>query len=181
MKIFQKKRKGFSLVETVLVTGLIAIFSLGVYVIYNKVRDSSIANDEAREMGGILAAARSLIGGTNYVPVFNAQLLADARIIQQARVSGLNYVSSTGKIITFAPVFTTGVSHLRITYIDTNITFCTKLASAYQTDVDLIDINGTIVKNTMPLQTPVNFEIPNVAAACAAGGDSFPMSFNFRR
>ena len=104
MKILQKNKKGFSLVEIVLVTGLIALFSIGVYGIYNKVNDSYTATSEAREMNGILAAVRSLIGGTN-VTVLNATLLANARIIDPSRVIGLNYISGTGQQVSFEPVF----------------------------------------------------------------------------
>lgn len=181
MKILQKNKKGFSLVETVLVVGLIALFSVGVYVIYNKVRDSSVASDEAREINSILGSARSLVGNTNVIPVLDAPLLANARIIDSTRVIGLNYTTGTGQQVSFEPVFTTGVNHIKVNYLNTTNAYCAKLANAFQNDVDLITIGGTIVKNTMPLATPMPYDVSTAAATCAASGDSFTMSFNFRR
>ena len=180
MKILQKNKKGFSLVEIVLVTGLIALFSIGVYGIYNKVNDSYTATSEAREMNGILAAVRSLIGGTN-VTVLNATLLANARIIDPSRVIGLNYISGTGQQVSFEPVFLNTVSHIKVNYLKTTNVYCAKLATAFQVDVDLITVGGIVVKNTMPLGTNIPFDIGTLTSACAAGGDSFTMSFNFKR
>ncbi|MBC7474768.1 MAG: prepilin-type N-terminal cleavage/methylation domain-containing protein, partial [Candidatus Sericytochromatia bacterium] len=118
MKILKKNNKGFTLIEVVLVTGLIALFSIGIYGIYVKVSDSYTVTSEAREMNGILAAARSLIGGTN-VTTLNATLLANARIIDSSRVIGLNYISGTGQQVSFEPIFVNTVSHIKVNYLKT--------------------------------------------------------------
>lgn len=175
------KNNGFSLIEIVLVTGLIALFSLGVYIAYTRVNETSMAANEARSMRGIIGATRSLIGGSNLVPVLDAPLLAQARIIYNEQLSGTNYISSLGKIVTFAPVFTSGTSHIRVSYNDMDETYCAKLAIAFKNDVDLITVNGAVVYNSMPLTTSVPLDISNLATACAAGGPSFVQSFNFKR
>lgn len=176
------KKKGFTLIETILVTGIAVLLSLGVFVIYTRVNETSMAALEARNMISIIGATRSLVGGSNIIPVLDAPLLAKARIIYSSQLSGNNYISSLGKTVTFSSIFSSGFSHIRVSYNDMDSTYCAKLAVAFKNDVDLITVNGVVIYNSMPLTTLiVPLDVSNLATACAAGGASFDQSFNFRR
>ena len=93
----------------------------------------------------------------------------------------MNYTTGTGQQVSFESVFTTGVNHIKVNYLNSTNVYCAKLVNAFQNDVDLITIGGTVVKNTMPLTTRINYEVGTAASACAASGDIFTISFNFRR
>ena len=76
-----KKNKGMTLIELVLVIGLAALFSIGLYAIYNKTSDSYRLTEEAKEMNSILASARTFIDST--------------------RVTGIRYLTKGGESVSF--------------------------------------------------------------------------------
>ena len=64
MKLITRKRKGFTLVEILLVVGFIALAGIGIYTVYTKVQMSNAALQEGKNLDTIRAGTKNLFGGT---------------------------------------------------------------------------------------------------------------------
>lgn len=60
------KRRAFSLVELLLVLGILAVLLVAAFVVYPKVRDTSLAKTEAANILNIRASVHSLYASKNY-------------------------------------------------------------------------------------------------------------------
>jgi prepilin-type N-terminal cleavage/methylation domain-containing protein len=57
------KHRGFTLIEILLVVGLIALSGMSIYLLYDKVRAANAANEELKNMKVLVAEARSISNG----------------------------------------------------------------------------------------------------------------------
>jgi prepilin-type N-terminal cleavage/methylation domain-containing protein len=76
-----KKNKGFTLIEILLVIGFISILGLGVYIVYDKVNVSSIANDEARNIKVIQSSILNLYAVSKNYSSINIETLIAAKAV----------------------------------------------------------------------------------------------------
>lgn len=80
MKLLKNKKKGFTLVEILLVVGFIALAGIGIYTVYSKVQNSNAALTESKNLDTLRAGVKNLYGGnSNYAGISNS-ILNDARI-----------------------------------------------------------------------------------------------------
>ena len=59
MKLITRKRKGFTLVEILLVVGFIALAGIGIYTVYTKVQMSNAALQEGKNLTLLEQAQRT--------------------------------------------------------------------------------------------------------------------------
>ena len=80
MKFLKRNnKKGFTLVEILLVVGFIALAGIGIYTVYTKVQNSNAALTEGKNLDTLRAGVKNLYGGTqNYTGLTNA-VVNDAR------------------------------------------------------------------------------------------------------
>jgi type II secretory pathway pseudopilin PulG len=152
---FKKQSKGFTLIEILLVVGFIALASVGVYTIYNKVQISNNANAESRNIDLIRSGVKSLYASqTNYgAAAANLNtILNNARIVPEVMNGGqtgtANITNSFGGAVTVTVVGLNGGTNnaFRITYAQVPAAVCTKLAASAAAQFDAVTAGGSNVK-----------------------------------
>lgn len=165
----QKKNKGFTLIEILLVVGFIALASAGIYTIYSKVQVSNKANAESRNLDLIRAGVKSLFASkTNFTGLDNTVVNAGRITPENMKTSAATeIINSFGGPVTVAPIGLNGGTNngFRITYDQVPGDICIKLASAAGAQFDVV----TIGTNTPVKAFGVNeINVVNVTTQCNA-------------
>ena len=97
-----KNRKGFSLLELLLVMGIIAALIVGAFVVYPKVRASNNAAIEAKNIAMIQSSARSLYAAKGNYNGLYTTVLTNADLLPKSMINSKNGfpVNSFGGYIT---------------------------------------------------------------------------------
>lgn len=133
-------KKGFSLLELLLVLGIIAALIVGAFIIYPKVQTSVQTNRELKNLAAIKANIDSLYTGKSDYTGLNTVSLAQANVFPDDMTSkGNSSISSGGRLI-YLPKNVWGgdvtvsmyntVNYYQITYMNVPIESCIKLAQA---------------------------------------------------
>ncbi len=178
MKLNLRKNnaKGFSLIEILLVVGFVALASVGVYTIYNKVQVTNQANQEARNIDLIRAGVKSLYGSkTNFGTVTNT-------VVNQGRITPenmrdtdttnlTNIFNSFGGTVTVAPgTLGSGAANnaFIITYSNVPAAICIKLASAGGAQFDQVSIGADIVTGVVKAYGVNDIDVVQITTLCNA-------------
>ena len=154
MKLLRKGKKGFTLVEILLVVGFIALAGIGIYTVYTKVQMSNAALQEGRNLDTIRVGVKNLFGGSqNYASVANP-VLNDARITPDSMraipyTAGATAINNSfGGSVTVAPVsLGTGTNNgFSVKYPNVPGAVCAKLVTGAGTGWDQITVGTTVVK-----------------------------------
>lgn len=180
MKFLKRNsKKGFTLVEILLVVGFIALAGIGIYTVYTKVQMSNAALSEGKNLDTLRAGAKNLFGGTqNYANITGA-VLNNARVTPDSMRNTNPYTvgdnainNSFGGSVTVAPVTlgTGGTANngFRITYPRVPGAVCAKLVTGAGSGWDQITVGTTIVKTF----GTGNLNVVQLATACAADAGS---------
>lgn len=168
----KRKNKGFTLVETLLVVGFVALASVGVYVIFNKAQAINVANDEAILLNGFKKdIEESYNGAPTYAGLDNISLNTNRITPLQLRddTAG-NIVNRFGGNVTVSPIAYGGVPNVgfRINYPGVSKSSCPILAMNSLNDFDIIIVNGSTIKGI-----GVNNISPSaLTSACSSGSAS---------
>lgn len=174
-------RKGFSLIEILIVVGFVALASVGIYKIYNKVQEGAMANTESRNLDTIRAGVKTLYGAkNNFASVTNI-------VVNAARITPDNMktsVTSTdgvitnafGGAVTIAPVsLGAGTNNgFEITYEAVPGPVCSKLLSGGGGQFDRVTVAGAVVK---AFGSDSMDEAASSVACNAAPADGIQMQF----
>lgn len=167
----KNNKKGFTLVEILLVVGFIAIASIGIYVVYNKVNSGGKANAEARNLDVLRAGIKNLYGANNNYNGINAQIVDQAGITPDVMNTNPTITNSFGGAVTIGAVnLGTGTNNgFAITYNNVPPDVCAKLVPTAGAQFDQVTI-GAAGAGTVAKAFGSNFINPaNVAAGCNAG------------
>lgn len=167
---FNKKSKGFTLVEILLVVGFIALASIGIYAVYSKVQTSSKANEEGKNLETMRAGIKNLYGGqTNYTGL-SATVVAQAKVAPLSMINvGNTLRNSFGGAVTITPVSVNGGTNnaFSITYANIPADVCVKLATASGASFDGVGpTSGTWTWKPIASGSVVN--LTTVTPACSA-------------
>lgn len=151
MKVnFKKNNKGFNLIETLLVVGLIAIASIGVYKLFQKVQEGNSANTEAKNIDLIRAGIKTLYATkTNYLNL-NAEIVNKAKITPESMINDASTISNSfGGAVTIAPVTINGNANkgFSITYEKVPGPICTKIVAGAAAQFDIVSAGGVEIKS----------------------------------
>ncbi|MBN3051398.1 prepilin-type N-terminal cleavage/methylation domain-containing protein [Pectobacterium brasiliense] len=124
----RKYRKGFSLLELILVLGVIAGLIVSAFMIYPKAQAAQRAEIEVKNITAIVSGINAIYGSSPNYTGINARTLIDAKIIpSQMRVEGSYQVVNIWK----GPVnFSYGMSNFSITYGNVPSVECAKIVLA---------------------------------------------------
>lgn len=132
MKSIQRNQGGFSLVEILLVLGIIAILAIAAFIIFPQVQASNRANAEQSNITTITAGIKNLYGATrNYTgvgnPVVNQARIFPASMNGGSFASDAPITSSWSGAVTVAPGTGAPPRQFTITYADMPSEVCTRL------------------------------------------------------
>lgn len=143
--------KGFSLIEILLVIGIIAILSIAAFVIYQQVSDSNQANTETSHLTSITAGVRNLFAiRADYVGLTTG-------VVNQAHIFPIamngNDFSPTREIMHSGngtvEIIPYGDRHQYFAIIYNNVPaeLCARIAQTYSQNTEQVWVNDTIVKD----------------------------------
>lgn len=164
-----RQQQGFSLIEVLLVLGIIAVLAIAAFVIYPQVMSSSRANSEQSNIMTIAAATKNLFNGrygttgTNLLPVVN-----QARGIPNS-MNGGDFTSGSvissawgGGVALETAASASGGSAFAITYQDMPFDICQKLIPGVLPNFDSVVVGATTLSKT---------SVPaDIITACGASG-----------
>lgn len=159
------KIKGFTLIETLLVIGAIALFGITTYMIFNKVKSNSIISQESKRLyllkDGVNKYAQNK---PSYAGITNTVLANTHSVptIMQDSTDPTKFISVlTGLDITVSSFnYGTAVSNgIRINYVGVNKDDCAKFVTSNNPEFQQISINGTVVKNYSAADNSLNLTL----------------------
>lgn len=152
--IRKKMKQGFSLLELMLVLGIIAALVVGAFIVYPKVRASQQVELEAKNISTISAGIRSLYAGKSNFEGLNDSVALGAKIFPDNLIVGTG--TSASLVNSFkgtVMVSSDGETHsgqddsgFFIKYTRLMPDVCSKLVSAVASSFYEINVNGTYVK-----------------------------------
>lgn len=168
MKLKLGNKKGFTLVEILLVVGFIAIASIGIYVVYAKVNAGGQANAEARNLDVIRAGIKNLYGANKNYESINAQVVNQAGITPDSMNRQTTIVNTFGGSVEVAPTSLGAGNNngFLITYNNVPSDVCAKLAPTAGAQFDTLTVGTENAKQ----YGQVEVDPAAIARGCNAGG-----------
>ncbi len=183
MSKINRKRKGFSLLELLLVLGIIAALIVAAFIVYPKVRTSQIVDAEAKNIAtiraGLLAlySATSNISGVNNTVGINAQIFPDNMLVKSGTTVSDVVNGFKGKVVLSATNFASmGKVVFNISYANVPQDACVKLVSAVAPGMAIINVGGNYAKSEL---SNVEWNVGTAATACNAAGATSTIVFSF--
>lgn len=145
------KQQGFSLIEILLVIGLISLLAVGVFIIFSQVKDASDSNTESQNLTTIIAGVRNLYGGRADYTGINTNIVNGANIFPRP-MNGGDYAPGTliqhvaGGAVDVEP-WGPGNERFAVIYRSLPTRICVKIAQNYGKNVERVMVNGVVVKD----------------------------------
>lgn len=174
------KSQGFTLLELLLVLGVIAALAIAAFIVYPSVQASNQANTESANINTIRAGVQNLFGSLGRYDTLTTGVANEARIFPPTMNAGL--FGPTAPItniwsgaVTLAPAQGNGGpggtadTHFTITYEDITDAACVKLAPAVAPNFDAVQLNGITIADPQGLLGAVTaFNPALVGANCTS-------------
>lgn len=145
-----KRKKGFSLLELLLVMGIIAALIVAAFIVYPKVRSSNIAAIEAKNIALIQSTARSLYAAKGNYNGLYTTVLTQGDLLPKSMLNSYGYpVNSFGSQITIMAEAINGTvdTGFMISYSGVPTAECVKIISAVGSNFYMVRVNsGNYVK-----------------------------------
>lgn len=169
----QKKKKGFTLIEILLVVGFIALAGLGVYTVYEKVSLANAVESELRNFKIIHAGIKSLYSNNNYDGLTN-EVANYAKIIPDSMKTVLDSQikhSFNGTVYIHSATYNNvPLSVFTIYYFSVPSNVCTQIGVYGNRNSVHTSIGSVILKDKA---TGVdNANVSTISAACKASNSS---------
>lgn len=178
----KKSKKGFSLLELLLVLGIIAALVVAAFIVYPKVQASQRAQAEANNIATIQAGVKALYTSASSFNGLSTTVAVQAKIFPDNMLSGSGSAvepinAFKGKVIVEAdstgPSATSG-SSFNIIYRNVPAAECTKIVTAAAGNFYTAGVGGTAgnVKSAGGV-----LDVALTASRCQSGGNSNTLIF----
>ncbi len=173
------KNRGFTLVEVLLVVGFVALASIGIYAVYNKISTSYKASETSRQVLLIIDGVKNLYGNQNTYGGLSNSVVINSRMLPSSMVDGATITDKFGNEITVRPTSYGGVLNNVITIELTSVPpeACAKIAPLVSQSVEGISVNGDGMVKMMP---GYGLNLSRLLLRCSANEDGADMSFKVR-
>lgn len=171
--IKNNKKKGFTLVEILLVVGFIALASIGIYSAFGKTNSSNKALQESRNINVLKAGIKNIYGGSQGYDGLSNSVLNNTRttpdsmrqVPYSSPDSTITNMFGGAVLVIPTPLGGSGLNNgFRISYSKVPGDVCAKLVTMVDRNIEKITVHGFIVKeygtNTL--------NIPALATNCSA-------------
>ena len=171
-----KKKNGFSLIELLLVLGIIAALAITAFMIYPKVSASNNAQTEATNINTIKASVTSLYSSSPDYTGLDTEVGIKSKIFPDTMIN----TAGTAAVNTFKGQVTLGTSKespsnatdssFTITYEDVPSAECVKLVSAVASNFYKITVGGATVKAASTgTGAASGLNVTQLSTSCATG------------
>lgn len=171
--MLRKNRQGFSLLELLLVLGIIAALVVGAFIVYPKVRAAQQVEVEAKNISTISAGVRALYTGKSNFSGLTDSVALGAKIYPDNMIVGTG--TSASIVNSFkgtVMVSSDGETHsgeddsgFFIKYTRLMPDVCSRLVSAVASSFYEINVNGTYVK-----ENGGSLNMVTLTTACSISG-----------
>lgn len=167
----KRNQAGFTLVELLLVVGIMALGAIVAYVTLPKVRSTSNANSEATSINTLAAGVKNVYAGSNSYSTLNNTVLINAKAVPDRMLTGetgatTGIVNGFGGAVVVSPTKLGGGqdnSAFQIVYNNVPSAECVKIATGVGNNFSQVSIGsstpGTVVRaytSTEPVDAAVS-------------------------
>lgn len=171
------RRNGFSLVEILLLLGLVSILLVAALIAYPQVRERNYVNTERQRLLKIVSVIRPVFA---FKPTYDGLTTDSANAVRAFDVAMNNDNYAPGQVInhSWGGVVLVGPAtdnrFMRITYADVPPEACVKLATGVARNFWQLYVEGNLVWQS---DMGLDYDITNVVAQCSADPDGVSMAF----
>lgn len=155
-------KRGFSLLELLLVMGIIAALIIGAFMIYPKVKASQNVSNESKNLSSLVAGIKSLYKGKADYEGLNNDVVLNSKIVPDNMISDGRIVNVWGGDVTID----TFKTFFRINYKNMQTRECMDLASSQYTITRYIDFGGIYYFDTSMPSFSIDGNMAKLADAC---------------
>lgn len=174
---FKSKNSGFTLLEILLVIGVVAVFGVVVYATLDKVNSANAAKKEVDNLSILRAGIANGYSGQSGYPGLTALVTINGKFAPDSMVNaaGTGLINSWGGAITVTPVkfpsSATANNAFQIVYPLVPAKSCNKFVSDVASSFNRVTIGTTVVKDDS-VATTKNLDVAALATQCAVDGVS---------
>lgn len=155
------RQSGFSLVEILLVIGVISVLAVGAFFVYDNVRDNAHAKQATDQAMDIAAAIRTRFG---HRPITG---LTTTNVVSSGILSADDLVTPWGTGMNLWPL--ASGRHLTISFLGATPKVCVKFISRIEPASDMITVgDATIIKRKATIGSPVEYSGANALIQCGS-------------
>lgn len=150
MKKMNNKKTGFSLIELLLVLGIIAALAITAFMVFPKVSSKNTIQTEVANINMILAGANAMYAGVSTYDGISNEVLINANVVPEKMISGsdedkvlLNGYKGTVEIKSSKDF----LGKLEITYKGVPKSDCVGLITTLIPNFSVIKTNGVTIKH----------------------------------
>ncbi len=171
---FNKKAKGFSLIELMLVLVVLVVLIGGAYVLFNTLSQGAKSDQAQKNLMGLQAGVKRMCTRAGQCPTLAAATVISAGQAPSDMINGTNLQSPWGGAVTVVATGDLGGTDNAFDYTFNAVpkSECNTFVSAVQNNFGKITIGGTAVKD---VGTP--FVLATAVTQCEAGGDNNTIVF----
>lgn len=165
--------RGFSLLELLLVLGVIAALAIAAFIVYPSVQAGNQAALESTNIATIRAGVQSLYEATNEYASLTTDVANQSRLFPASMNGGIYTAGAPitnvwGGGVTVETSTLVAGTHFDITYNDVSNAACVKMVPALSTDFEVVVLNAVTIADPQNLLGGggVTFDPATVGANC---------------